>query len=92
MGIKVELECFDPTSVEDVFRVLAPAGVLDDPISLSFVMGMDRISQGAISFSEENLDFMIKKLPKDRLVNFSSISDWSQKSCSRDGNDNFKRW
>ena len=74
LGIKVELECFDPTSVEDVFRVLAPAGVLDDPISLSFVMGMDRISQGAISFSEENLDFMIKKLPKDRLVNFSSIS------------------
>ena len=74
LGIKVELECFDPTSVEDVFRVLAPAGVLDDPISLSFFMGMDRISQGAISFSEENLDFMIKKLPKDRLVNFSSIS------------------
>ena len=38
------------------------------------VMGMDRISQGSISFSEENLDFMIKKLPKDRFVNFSTIS------------------
>ena len=37
-------------------------------------MGMDRISQGSISFSEENLDFMIKKLPKDRFVNFSTIS------------------
>ncbi|MBR3400791.1 MAG: 3-keto-5-aminohexanoate cleavage protein [Parasporobacterium sp.] len=74
LGIKPELECFDPTSVEDVFRVLYPAGVLDDPVSLSFVMGMDRISQGAISFSEENLDFMIRKLPKDRFVNFSTIS------------------
>ncbi len=63
-----------PESVEDVFNVLVPAGVLEEPVSLSFVMGMDRISQGSISFSEENLDFMIKKLPKDRFVNFSTIS------------------
>ena len=74
MGIKPELECFEPTAVEDVFNILQPAGVLDDPVSLSFVMGMDRISQGAISFSEENLDFMIKKLPKNQFVNFSTIS------------------
>lgn len=74
MGIKPELECFDPTSVEDVFNILQPAGVLNDPVSLSFVMGMDRISQGAISFSEKNLDFMISKLPTDRFVNFSTIS------------------
>lgn len=74
MGIKPELECFEPTSVEDVFNILQPAGVLDGPVSLSFVMGMDKISQGAISFSEENLDFMIKKLPRDQFVNFSTIS------------------
>lgn len=74
MGIKPELECFDPTSVEDVFNILEPAGVLEGPVSLSFVMGMDRISQGAISFSEKNLDFMISKLPTDRFVDFSTIS------------------
>lgn len=74
MGIKPELECFEPTSVEDVFHVLQPAGVLDDPVSISFVLGMERISQGAISFSEENLDFMIRKLPRDQFVNFSTIS------------------
>ena len=74
MGIKPELECFEPTSIEDVFNVLEPAGVLEDPISLSFVMGMDKISQGAISFSEKNLDFMISKLPTDRFVDFSTIS------------------
>lgn len=74
MGIKPELECFEPTSLEDVFNILEPAGVLDDPISLSFVMGMDRISQGAISFTEKNLDFMISMLPKDRFINFSTIS------------------
>lgn len=74
MGIKPELECFEPTAVEDVFNILEPAGVLDGPVSLSFVMGMDKISQGAISFSEKNLDFMISKLPTDRFVNFSTIS------------------
>jgi len=74
LGIKPELECFEPTAVEDVFNILAPAGVLEEPISLSFVMGMDRISQGAISFSDKNLDFMISKLPTDRFVDFSTIS------------------
>ncbi len=73
-GIKPELECFNPSSLEDVFNVLVPAGVLDEPVSLSFVMGMDKISQGAISFSEKNLDFMISKLPTDRFVNFSTIA------------------
>jgi len=74
MGIKPELECFNGTSVEDVFNILVPEGVLNDPVSLSFVMGMDRISQGSISFSEQNLDYLIAKLPKDRFVNFSTIS------------------
>ena len=45
MGIKPELECFNPESVGDVFNVLVPAGVLEEPVSLSFVMGMDRISR-----------------------------------------------
>lgn len=75
LGIKPELECFEPTAIEDVFNVLQPAGVLyDDPVSLSFVLGMDRISQGAFSFSEQNIDIMISKLPKDQFVNFSTIS------------------
>lgn len=74
LGIKPELECFDPTSIEDVFNILQPAGVLEGPVSLSFVLGMDKISQGAMSFSEENMNFMISKLPKDQFVNFSTIS------------------
>lgn len=74
LGIKPELECFEPCAIEDVFSVLEPAGVLDTPVSLSFVLGMDRISQGSLSFSEKNLDFMISKLPTNRFVNFSTIS------------------
>jgi 3-keto-5-aminohexanoate cleavage enzyme len=74
LGIKPELEIFNIETLEDVFDIYQPAGILDDPISLSFVMGMNKISQGAISYSEQNLDFMISKLPKDQNVNFSTIS------------------
>ena len=59
MGIKAEIEVFDPTAVEDVFKYLYPAGVLDDPVSITLVMGMDKVSQGAISCNQDNIDYMI---------------------------------
>ena len=59
MGIKAEIEVFDPTAIEDVFKYLYPAGVLDDPVSMTLVMGMDKVSQGAISCSQSNIDYMI---------------------------------
>jgi 3-keto-5-aminohexanoate cleavage enzyme len=74
LGIKPELEVFNPSSVEDVFGVLVPAGVIADPPSLTFVLGMNKVSQGAISFSQPNLDFMISLLPKDRYVNWSTMA------------------
>ncbi len=74
LGIKPECEVFNAESIEDVFNVLYPAGVLADPVSLTFVMGMNRVSQGAISFSQHNLDFMISLLPKDRPVNWSTMA------------------
>jgi len=74
LGIKPEMEVFNPSSVEDVFNVLVPAGVIADPPSLTFVMGMNKVSQGAISFSQPNLDFMISLLPKDRFVNWSTMA------------------
>jgi 3-keto-5-aminohexanoate cleavage enzyme len=74
LGIKPELEAFNPSSVEDVFNVLYPAGALPDPVSLTFVMGMNKVSQGAISFSQKNLDFMISLLPTDRHVDWSTMA------------------
>ncbi len=59
MGIKAEIEVFDPTAIEDVFKYLYPAGVLDDPVSMTLVMGMDKVSQGAISCTQQNIDYMI---------------------------------
>lgn len=74
LGIKPELEVFNPTSLEDVFGVLQPAGVLPDPVSVTFVMGMNKVSQGSISYSEENLDFMIRKMPADRPTCFTTMA------------------
>lgn len=59
MGIKAEIEVFDPAAVEDVFKYLYPAGVLDDPVSMTLVMGMDKVSQGAISCTRKNIDYML---------------------------------
>lgn len=58
MGLKIEIECFDPTSVEDVFQYLYPAGVLEDPVSITLVMGMNKVSQGAISCTQQNIQYM----------------------------------
>ena len=74
LGIKPELEVFNPSSIEDVFNFLEPAGVLADPISLTLVMGMNKVSQGAISYSQLNHDFMINLIPKDRFVNWSTMA------------------
>lgn len=71
-NIKPELEIFSPTSIEDVYNVLQPAGVLTDPISLSFVMGMNNISQGAMEFSIENLIYSIQKTRPGTL--FSALA------------------
>jgi len=74
LGIKPEIEAFNPSSVEDVFGFLYPSGFLPDPVSMTFVMGMNKVSQGAISFSQPNLDFMLSLLPKDRYVNWSTMA------------------
>ena len=74
LGIKPEIEAFNPSSVEDGFGVLDKAGVLPDPVSITFVMGMNKVSQGAISFSQPNLDFMLSLLPKEKYVNWSTMA------------------
>ena len=74
LGIKPEIEAFNMESIEDIFQHLVPAGVLEDPVSMTFVMGMNKVSQGAISYTQKNHDFMIDMLPKDRYVNWSTMA------------------
>ncbi|QIB67862.1 3-keto-5-aminohexanoate cleavage protein [Aminipila butyrica] len=73
LSIKPELEVFNPTSIEDVVKYVYPQGVLDDPISFSFVMGMDKVSQGAMEFTIENLMHIISKVPGDSLYGTMAI-------------------
>lgn len=63
LGIKPELEMFNPTSIEDVVNYVVPTGVLDDPLSITFVMGMDRSSQQAMAFTYQNLAHCVSLLP-----------------------------
>jgi 3-keto-5-aminohexanoate cleavage enzyme len=73
LNIKPELEIFNPTSIEDVVKYVYPQGVLKDPLSLSFVMGMDKASQGAMEFSIDNLIHLINKVPKGSLYSALAI-------------------
>lgn len=72
LGIKPELEAFNPVTLEDIFGAVYPTGVLDDPVDITFVMGMNKVSQGAISYTQKNLDFMISLLPPG--ANFTTMA------------------
>ena len=73
LGIKPELEAFNPVTMEDIFSAVYPTGVLPDPVSVTFVMGRNKVSQGAISYTQENLDFMIRKLPPNAIFTTMAI-------------------
>jgi len=70
LGIKPEIELFNIESIEDLFQVLIPAGVgrlTDDPgepINMTMVMGMNKVSQGAVSYTQDNHDFMMDMIRK----------------------------
>jgi 3-keto-5-aminohexanoate cleavage enzyme len=77
LGIKPEIEVFNAESIEDVFNHLYPAGCLDDPVSLTLVMGMDRISQGAISYTQKNHDFMVDLMYSTAAKVGAKNVDWT---------------
>ncbi len=72
--IKPELEIFNPTSIEDVVNYVYPSGYLKEPLSFSFVMGMDKASQQAMEFSIDNLMYMINKIPKGSFFSCLAIA------------------
>ena len=77
LGIKPEIEAFNMESIEDVFQHLVPAGVLGDPVSMTLVMGMNKVSQGAIGYTRDNHDYMIKLIEANangHPVNWSTMA------------------
>ncbi len=67
-GVAYELECYDVGHVEACLR-LAEEGVIDLPAHFDFVMGV----RGGIQASEENLRFLIGKLPAGCTFNVAGI-------------------
>src|SRR5256885_4549098 len=57
-GIVPELECYDAGHVESCIA-LAKEGVIDMPAHFDFVLGV----RGGLGASEENLEFLVGKLP-----------------------------
>jgi 3-keto-5-aminohexanoate cleavage enzyme len=66
--IVYELECYDVGHVEACLR-LAQEGVIELPAHFDFVMGV----RGGIQASEENLKFLISKLPQGCTFNVAGI-------------------
>src|SRR5437588_1429220 len=67
-GIAYELECYDVGHVEACLR-LAEEGVISLPAPFDFVMGV----RGGIQASEENLRFLISKLPSRSTFNVAGV-------------------
>jgi 3-keto-5-aminohexanoate cleavage enzyme len=67
-GIAYELECYDVGHVEACLR-LAQEGVIELPAPFDFVMGV----RGGIQASEENLRFLVSKLPSGNTFNVAGI-------------------
>ena len=67
-GIAYELECYDVGHVEACLR-LAQEGVIELPAPFDFVMGV----RGGIQASEENLRFLVSKLPAGSTFNVAGV-------------------
>ena len=67
-GIAYELECYDVGHVEACLR-LADEAIIELPAHFDFVMGV----RGGIQASEENLRFLISKLPAGSTFNVAGI-------------------
>lgn len=69
LNIKPDLEIFNLTSAEDILNNILPQGILNDPLSLSFMMGLDKGCHQAMPYNIDNLYYLIKKIPKNTLFN-----------------------
>lgn len=69
-GIKPELEIFNNSQMDNA-RFLIEKGLLAPPFSFSFVMGMNRVNQNAVSWHPKTLSAYVDTLPPRSL--FSTL-------------------
>ena len=63
-NIKPELEIFNDSQLDDAI-MLINEGVLKPPFSFSFVMGMNRVNQGAVAYSPQRIANYVAMLPSN---------------------------
>lgn len=78
-GIKPELEIFNNSGMDDAAELIA-AGLLTEPYSFSFVLGMNKVNQGATAFTPRHLMHYVDLLPKDSV--FSALGVGSSQVAS----------
>jgi uncharacterized protein (DUF849 family) len=72
-GIKPEWEVFSPEHIiQDVSRLIAK-GYDKPPYFINMVLGADRAFQGAMPYTSETLDFMVRHLPPQSVFCVSAI-------------------
>jgi 3-keto-5-aminohexanoate cleavage enzyme len=69
-GITPELEIFNNSQIDDV-KLLIEKELLKPPFSFSFVMGMNRVNQSAVSWRPQTLMDYVSQLPLSSL--FSTL-------------------
>ncbi len=73
MGVKPELEVFNPVLMEDVHHLIEK-GLLKKPYWISFVMGMRRINRAYMSYSSKALMQLVDALPEDSMFTVMGVA------------------
>ena len=64
--IKPELEIYNNSNMDDVQELIS-RGLLQKPYYYSFVLGMNKVNQGATSYSPKHLMHYVDLLPSDSI-------------------------
>lgn len=81
MGIKPEIEIYNTGMMEDVYNLI-DRGLLTKPYWLSFVMGMNRVNQGAVRYSPKLLANYVDLLPEEAMFTTLGIMETEIQACT----------
>jgi 3-keto-5-aminohexanoate cleavage enzyme len=81
MGIKPEIEIYNTGMMEDVYNLI-DKGLLSKPYWLSFVMGMNRVNQGAVRYSPKLLTNYVDLLPEEAMFTTLGIMETEIQACT----------
>lgn len=71
-GIKAELEIYNNSNMDDAIDLIN-MGLLKKPYYFNFVLGMNKVNQGATSFSPKHLMHYVDLLPPDSVFGAMGI-------------------